>query len=212
MAGILHVCTANLIRSPVAEVLTRTRLHGYPVGSAGLRAFDGGTIWPAAAVELVRRGVPEWLLGPFRSRAFTPALGTRADIVLTATRRQRDAIMSDTPFLLGKVFTWRELAWLSTGLVPDDVPGTSVPERLCGLLTVVGTRRGYLIAPAGESLDVVDPVDGPLAALLDAVDQIDDALAVVTRLVTVPEGARSGYPGRPALGTASVGRAAPEAG
>jgi protein-tyrosine phosphatase len=192
MPGVLHVCTANLIRSPIAEVLTRGHLPGYPVGSAGLRAREGLPIWPAAAEELARRGVPIPLYGAFRSRLLTPELAGRADLVLAATRRHRDAVVASSPALLGRVFTWRELAALIGGVTRDDVSGTTVPERIAHLLALVRAHRGRLVPPAGEDLDVADPVEGPEAALTTAIDQIEAALAAVLPLIIVPTATQGG--------------------
>jgi protein-tyrosine phosphatase len=188
MPGVLHVCTANLIRSPVAEVLTRGHLPGYPIGSAGLRAREGLPIWSATALELARRGVPAPMYGAFRSRLLTRDLAGRADLVLAATRRHRDAVMASSPALLGRVFTWRELAWLASGVTPGDVPGFTVPERIAAVRALATARRGRLVAPPGDDLDVADPVDGPQAALAEAIDQIDAALAAVIPLLAVPAG------------------------
>ncbi|HEY6796664.1 MAG TPA: hypothetical protein VI248_18475 [Kineosporiaceae bacterium] len=186
MGGVLHVCTANLIRSPIAEVLTRQYLPGYPVGSAGLRARAGLPIWPAAAVELARRGLPVPMYGVFRSRLLTRELAGRADLVLTATRRHRDAVVASSPSLLGRVFTWRELAWLTSTLTPDDVAGTTVPDRITGMLDLVPSRRGHLVAPPGDEFDIADPVEGPEALLFEIIDQIEAALAAVMPLLAVP--------------------------
>jgi protein-tyrosine phosphatase len=192
MAGVLHVCTANVIRSPIAEVLTRQYLPGYPIGSAGLRACPGQPLWPAAAVELARRGVPVPMYGAFRSRPLSRDLAARADLVLTATRRHRDAVVASSPCLLGRVFTWRELAWLTSSLTPEDVPGTAVPDRIAGMLDLVPSRRGHLVAPPGDEFDVADPVDGPEALLFEVIDQIEAALAAVLPLLAVPAAAPPG--------------------
>jgi protein-tyrosine-phosphatase len=57
MGGILHVCTANRIRSPIAELMMKRILGDtYPIGSAGIAAAPGQPIWPQAGAIMHRQG------------------------------------------------------------------------------------------------------------------------------------------------------------
>lgn len=185
MAGILHVCTANLIRSPIAELLTRQYLPDtYTIGSAGLDGVDGRGL-PAPVLDVLRhRGVDG---RDFTSRRFVPELAAAANLVLTATRRHRDAILAAQPYLLRRVFTWRELAWLVGGLAPDALPGDTVSERVYTLAAVAASRRGQAPAPPGAAFDIRDPVDGPPGAIARALDDIDAALRAFLPLVVPPQ-------------------------
>lgn len=181
MAGILHVCTANRCRSAVAERLTRAALPGdVPVTSAGLRAVPGQDIWPEAAQELERRGVSA--LG-FDSHPLHPALVAGADVVLTATRAQRDQVVAEHPAALRRTFTWRELAWLVRGMTPADLAGGTAAARIAELPVVAGRRRGAAAPPSPQLLDVADPVGGAAGAVAVAVREIEDALRPVLDLV-----------------------------
>jgi len=186
MPGVLHVCTANRCRSAFAERMMRAALPGdVPITSAGTRARRGEPIWPGAAVELERRGISA--LG-FDSHPLHPDLLTGADLVLTATRKHRDDVVSGCPAVLRRTFTWRELAWLVDGLGPGDLPGAGPAERLAGLAAVVGARRGVLTPPPPHQLDVDDPVGGPEGAVEIAATQIEVALHPVIALLVAPPG------------------------
>jgi protein-tyrosine phosphatase len=179
--GILHVCTANRCRSALAERLMRDALPGeLPVTSAGTRARRGEPIWPAAAVELDRRGVSSY---GFASHPLEAALVRGADLVLTATRAHRDEVIAAHPAALRRTFTWRELAWLVSELRREDLPGRTPLERLAGLAPVAGARRGRLQPPAPHLLDVADPVDGPDGAVAAAAAEIEQALLPVIALI-----------------------------
>ena len=182
MPGVLHVCTANQCRSAIAERLMRAAVPvDVPVTSAGTRARAGEPIWPAAAVELERRGVSS--LG-FDSHPISAALVKGADLVLTATRAHRDEVLSEYPFALGRVFTWRELGWLVGALTPDQLPGRTAAERLRALPAAAAARRGVLVPPPPAELDISDPVGGPDGAVAVAAVEIEQALRPLLRLLT----------------------------
>jgi protein-tyrosine phosphatase len=157
------------------------------VGSAGTWTPGGEPMWPSAAQEVLARGLsPEG----FVSRRLTPALVQDADVVLAATRALRDEVVTLVPAALRKTFTWRELAWLVEGLSGGDVPGGSPAERLRSLPVVVGSRRGHLIPPPGEDLDIEDPVGQPAAAVSVAADAILAAALVISEQLRPVSSAR----------------------
>ncbi|MDQ1289146.1 MAG: low molecular weight protein-tyrosine phosphatase [Actinomycetota bacterium] len=154
---------------------------GIPVTSAGTRARRGEPIWPEAGEELERRGVCS--LG-FSSYPIDSPLVHGADLVLAATRAHRDEIVAAFPGARGHVFTWRELAWLTGGILSADIPGASPGERLTALAPLVSGRRGRLRPPPPEMFDVADPVDGPRGAVTAAADEIERALGPVVALLS----------------------------
>jgi protein-tyrosine phosphatase len=179
--GILHVCTANRCRSAIAERLMRDALPDeVPVTSAGTRARPGEPIWPAVAAELDRRGVSSY---GFASHPLEAALLRGADLVLTATRAHRDEVIAAHPDALRRTFTWRELAWLVSGLRRDELDGRTPMERLAALAPRAGARRGRLQPPPPHLLDIADPVDGPDGAVAAATAEIEQALAPVIALI-----------------------------
>ncbi|WP_170323844.1 low molecular weight phosphatase family protein [Cryptosporangium phraense] len=184
MGGILHVCTGNLCRSPIAERLMvaglQSRYQGVAetvvVSSAGTSAPAGLPIHPLAAAELAKRGIDT---AGFRARLLDPEAAERADVVLTATRRHRDRIIAGNPNLLGRVFTWRELAWLVEGLGNTIVRGDHLTDRVRNLPRAAGLRRGYLRPPPPTEFDVKDPIGGNEQDFKEAAAEIDDAIEAI---------------------------------
>lgn len=184
MGGILNVCTGNLCRSPIAERLMAAGLRErydeiaetVVVSSAGTSAQVGQPVHPLAAAELVRRGVSA---EDFEARMFDPDVAERADLILTATRRHRDKIVANTPALLGKVFTWRELAWLVDGLSDTIVRGEHLTDRVRNLPRAAGLRRDSLQAPEPTEFDVLDPIGGAEQDFKQAAVEIDEAVRTI---------------------------------
>ncbi|NJC70980.1 hypothetical protein HC031_14835 [Planosporangium thailandense] len=184
MGGILHVCTANQIRSPIAERLMVAGLwrrfgpvaDSVYVTSGGMRAVAGMPMQPLAAAELERRGVPA---DDFVSRPLDLKAAERAHLVLTATREHRDEIVGLMPAALHRTFTWRELAWLVRGMDPGKLPGRFPIERVANLARVARHRRGYLKPPAGELFDVADPIGGAKQEYRTAATEIEEAIEAI---------------------------------
>lgn len=188
MGVVLHVCTGNQARSPMAERLMETRLwdrFGEMAGSiyvtsAGIQGPAGQPIQPLAAAELKRRGISA---GRFVSQLLDMKMVERAHVVLTATRRQRDEIIAQSPPALRHTFTWRELAWLVDGLRPDEVPGRYPVERLANLPAVAKLRRGYLQPRPPEQYDVADPMGGTKQNYRNAAAQIEEAIETILNVL-----------------------------
>ena len=141
---VLFVCTANICRSPSAELLAR---HALPdvtdvvFGSAGTHARDGDPINPDMVVAL-----PDDLdSSPFRSRTLTRQLLEGADLVLTMEAAHRTFVLDDHAAMFRKVFTLGQFAQ-----AVEKAPAGLNRE---GLLTQVAATRGH----ADPALDVADP-------------------------------------------------------
>lgn len=163
--AILAVCTANICRSPLMEILLRARLDGggFEVSSAGVRGWDRKPMDAMAAAELQRLGHSA---EDFRSQAIGSRLIDSADLILTATREHRSAVLATHPRALRRSFTLIEFAAL-TQVVEADEPRALVAEA--------ALRRS--LAPAHA--DVADPYRrGPDVHRATA-DQIDAAVDTI---------------------------------
>lgn len=105
------VCTGNTCRSPMAETLLRDILQhrfGHEdvarVVSAGVAAGRGSGASPQAVEVMGQQGLD---LTGHASRPLDDSLVSMADLVLTMTRRHRDAILAAWPNRAGRVFTLR---------------------------------------------------------------------------------------------------------
>lgn len=140
---ILTVCTANICRSPLMELLLRRQLDTsvYEVGSAGIRGFRDYPMDRDAAGQAMRFGSdPQY----FRSRPITEDMIKVSGLILTATREHRTSVLSLEPTALRRTFTLLEFAQLS-----DDSTSDSLIELIAGS----SRRRSQAVGV----LDISDP-------------------------------------------------------
>ncbi len=89
---IVFVCTGNTCRSPMAEILLKSRLQaldlkGFTVTSAGIRAKKGDTINPKSAQVLCENGLE---VAEFRSTPLTGKLAREAFAIVCMTEAQKE--------------------------------------------------------------------------------------------------------------------------
>lgn len=101
--SILVVCTANICRSPAAQVLLTARLSGsdVQVESAGTRALDGNLADAAVVRLLSGRGFDAISL--HRSRPIMPTMLGRYDLILCMQDEHVSEVLSLYPVGRGKV-------------------------------------------------------------------------------------------------------------
>ncbi|HEY1012492.1 MAG TPA: hypothetical protein VGE07_07270 [Herpetosiphonaceae bacterium] len=111
MKTILFVCYGNICRSPLLEALAAARAlaEALPleVRSAGLVAWTGA---PATDSMRLAGGELGLDLGAHRARRFSAYHLDQADLVVAATRLQRDEIAGTWPEYAGRVTWLGELA------------------------------------------------------------------------------------------------------
>ncbi len=167
--SILTICTANICRSPLAQILLTAHLDSerFDVASAGVRGWDDHPMDPSAAVEVRRMG---HVSKTFRSRAVTSQLVDSADLVLTATRSQRSEILSLNPRALHRTFTLQEFTALASTIVASDP---------ADLIAQAARRRSH----GPKDADIADPFRRGPEAHRHAAEQISAAvLALSDRL------------------------------
>ncbi|MFJ4221398.1 low molecular weight phosphatase family protein [Curtobacterium luteum] len=178
-ARVLFVCSGNLCRSPLGAQVLVARLGrdapAFTVESAGTIAEDGAPMDEAAVAQSRRLGgSPD----EHRSRYLTASIASAADLVLTAERSHRAAVVSLAPRATKRTFTIREFGRVLDALEPADLAGVaSVPE----LIERVARLRGTVAVPSdpGED-DVDDPYRRSEATHARVADEIDRALSTVT--------------------------------
>lgn len=140
---ILTVCTANICRSPLMELLFRQQLDTsfYEVGSAGVRGFNDYPMDPDAANQAVRFGAdPQY----FRSRPITEDMVKVSGLILTATREHRSSVLALSPMALRRTFTLLEFAQLAT-----EYSGAPLSE----IIADASRHRSHV----QDNLDIGDP-------------------------------------------------------
>lgn len=128
---VLLVCTGNAYHSPFTEILTNRLLvtalgnrgaARFLVSSAGTTAVPGRRMNPLAWSGLACLGYGR-AASLFRSRALDAHLVDTADVVLTAGRPQRAAVLRVAPHAAGKVLRLAE--WNALGAGPHTAASTS---------------------------------------------------------------------------------------
>jgi protein-tyrosine-phosphatase len=172
---VLFVCTANICRSPVMEVLARDlagdpEQSGVEFTSAGTHARDGHPFNPDMTPTLPATLDPD-AAGAFRSRHLSTAILDEADLVLTAESVHRQHILDDRPQLHRKVFTLGQFE-----AIVAEQPGLSGRE----LVAAAGQRR----TPSAPEHDVADPYRRGKAAAQQATGTITAMLSVIVPRLT----------------------------
>jgi len=186
--SILAVCTANICRSPMIELLLRKQLDPdkFTVGSAGVHGWNRAPVDSMVTLELARFGVRA---AGFQSRALSDQLINEADLILAATRDHRAHILGRSPDALRKTFTLLEFAALmdgSTGDQTGEAPTEPTDEQPAGRAVVTSPKA--LVeesfnrrSQARKDIDLSDPYrQGPDVHRAVA-ERVRDAVAVVAR-------------------------------
>ena len=155
-ATILFVCTANVCRSPTAELILRRRLaergqHRLSIVSAGVSGMAGHSIDAVMGSMLAADGIDSTR---FAARRLDEGDVAESDLILTATAEHRSQILQLAPRALSKTFTLLEFTRLAGHLKAGAVgDGT---ERLLWLRDAAAANRN-LVLPLDVTQDIVDP-------------------------------------------------------
>jgi protein-tyrosine phosphatase len=163
---VLYVCTGNICRSPLAERLARHELEhrlGRAAGwvevtSAGTHGLTGHEMYAEAATVLTRAGGDP---AGFRARLMDVDHVNRADLVLTASREHRAAVVRLDPRASRRTFTIREFGRLADAVDPSVLPEGDPLTRLRAAVEEAAANRGLVGPEAPADDDVPDPYGGP---------------------------------------------------
>ncbi len=113
MPSLLVICTANICRSPMVEVLLRRKLAQesvpgeWAVSSAGTWASDGIPASENGVLVMQEQGLDT---SGHRSRVVTASLLAEADLILTMTAGHAESLRAEFPGEREKVYLFAEMA------------------------------------------------------------------------------------------------------
>lgn len=189
---VLHVCTGNVCRSPMAERLMRHGLSrrlgdaaaGILVESAGTWGHEGAAMEANAAAVLAEYGADP---AGFTGRELLDDHVIDADLVLTATRDHRAQVISMGHAAGLRTFTLKEFTRLVRAIDTATLPDGTVTERARALVRAAAALRGWLLAPSPDADEVHDPYGAPVGYFRNIGEEIHAALdPVVTALTGIP--------------------------
>ncbi len=186
--NVLFVCTGNVCRSPVAELLCRQLLDDrmgpparrcFALSSAGMQAVVGSGMHPDSRHALALWGYPLYeAAAGFVARPLRPHMLVWADLVLTAEDAHRSQIVWNAPEAARKLFTLRRFGRIAAGIDPAGLPCDPV-WRARAMVTAAAASA----EPVGAAEDSIpDPIGRPPAEHLRAVDMIFEALGSLVDL------------------------------
>jgi len=180
---VLVVCTGNICRSPLAELLLRKELAQRTVlrvTSAGTRAVVDSPMDPTSREIAEGLGIVEGIK-EHRAQQLQASLAEGADLILTMTREQRREVVQLTPRSTKKAFTLREFARLATATKDDDLSQES-SEAACLRASVraAALTRSDILPPLSAAEDeVIDPYHQAASVYAESTRQLVPAIEAV---------------------------------
>lgn len=165
---VLCVCTGNVCRSPMAELLFRGWADpsaDVTVTSAGTHALVGAAMDGSSASALGQLGIDPSV---HRAKQFEVRMAEQADLVLAASRQHRDLVITALPNSYKRTFTMKEFARLVSDLPPYDDPRATV--------AAAAARRGQVPPVPASDDDVRDPYRGEIKHAKTIAEEITESV------------------------------------
>lgn len=186
---ILTVCTGNICRSPLAEVVLRARLDDLPVAvhSAGIHALVGHGMTPQAINLATQAEVDVAVAEAHRARYLVEPMIDEADLVLVMTGDHRETLLQMTPRKRRQIVTVREFERLAAAMTDEqivdaaDAAGAVPTDRVTAAVTALTDGRS--LPRDDDADDVVDPYRQSDAVYRQSADEMLPALSAVERVI-----------------------------
>lgn len=190
---VLHVCTGNICRSPMAERVMAAgladrlgaRAGGFVVESAGTWGHTGSPMEDFALTTLSSIGLDG---SGFRARELVAEHVAGADLVLGATREHRAAAVVLQPRAAPRTFTLREFARLLSRVDADALPPLSgdLAERARAVVRLAASQRGLVPPRSPRDDDLDDPYQAPESAFRTCAELVVHSLRTPLDLLGGP--------------------------
>ena len=172
---IMFVCTGNICRSPMGELLMSRYLANttVQVTSAGTRGLPMHQIDPSSARLMDSVGIDS---SGFRSRRLTREMAESADLILCFESSQRKEIVTVAPKVVRYTFLLDDFANMCRYSAEHGlVKGTTIQERLQSVIDASSFIRPLIAPPK----DIADPHGREFAKFRQAADETNRALRTI---------------------------------
>ena len=172
---IMFVCTGNICRSPMGELLMSRYLANttVQVTSAGTRGLPMHQIDPSSARLMDSVGIDS---SGFRSRRLTREMAESADLILCFEAAQRKEIVTIAPMAVRYTFMLDDFANMCRYSAEHGlVKGLTIQERLQSVIDSSSFIRPLIAAPK----DIADQHGREFAKFRQAAEETNRALRTI---------------------------------
>lgn len=181
---VLFVCTGNICRSPMGELMFPLFFHDTTIetDSAGTQGLIDQPIDPSSAKLMPLDGIDS---SSFRSKRLTPQLAMSNDLILCFTEHQRKSIVTLAPRVRTRTYTLNDFANLCSYFGENNLlQGTTIEDRMREVMYNTSMVRHMI----PQAADITDPYNKDFQAFQTAHDQIGYAIADIAAVLEHTKG------------------------
>lgn len=175
---VLFVCTGNVCRSPMGELLLPKYIPDLESDSAGTRGLDNHQIAQSSAKLMSAHGIDP---SAFRSKRITPQLANSSDLILCFEHEQRNEISVIAPISARRTFLIKDFANMCAYCKEQGyMDGDTREERLESVIDNASMIRPMI----PDTANIEDPMGKDYAVYERSYQEICKALQTIADTTT----------------------------